>query len=164
MPSTPPSRQWRAAVAYPSSMASISATVSARGSAMYRGLKEALYLSPSVILSIDGDGQTDARTEIPLFVRPILEGRADLVLGSRFAKEGLAVQEAWETGELADDPQLQVFGTQLEETVAPPAVPTWEEVAAVIDADVEKAVKGAMPVPDSVADMQSQAERIGTGL
>ena len=37
MPSTPPSRQWRAAVAYPSSMASISAMVSARGSAMYRG-------------------------------------------------------------------------------------------------------------------------------
>ena len=59
------------------------------GSAMYRGLKEALYLGPSVILSIDGDGQTDARSEIPQFVRPILEGRADLVLGSRFAKAGL---------------------------------------------------------------------------
>jgi glycosyltransferase involved in cell wall biosynthesis len=59
------------------------------GSAMYRGLKEALYLDPSVILSIDGDGQTDARTEIPQFVRPILEGQADLVLGSRFARAGL---------------------------------------------------------------------------
>ena len=34
------------------------------GSAMYRGLKEALYLDPGVILSIDGDGQTDARAEI----------------------------------------------------------------------------------------------------
>jgi glycosyltransferase involved in cell wall biosynthesis len=59
------------------------------GSAMYRGLKEALYLKPSVIVSIDGDGQTDARTEIPQFVQPILEQRADLVLGSRFAREGL---------------------------------------------------------------------------
>jgi glycosyltransferase involved in cell wall biosynthesis len=59
------------------------------GTAMYRGLKEALYLDPAVILSIDGDGQTDARTEIPLFVQPILEKRADLVLGSRFARPGL---------------------------------------------------------------------------
>ena len=59
------------------------------GSAMYRGLKEALYFNPDVILSIDGDGQTDAGREIPQFVKPILERRADLVLGSRFAKEGL---------------------------------------------------------------------------
>jgi glycosyltransferase involved in cell wall biosynthesis len=59
------------------------------GTAMYRGLKEALYLDPGVILSIDGDGQTDAGTEIPVFVRPILEGRADLVLASRFARQGL---------------------------------------------------------------------------
>lgn len=59
------------------------------GSAMYRGLKEALYLNPDVIVAIDGDGQTDAKTEIPIFLKPIEEGRADLVLGSRFAKEGL---------------------------------------------------------------------------
>lgn len=59
------------------------------GSAMYRGLKEALYFNPAVIVSIDGDGQTDARSEIPQFVRPVLEGRVDLVLGSRFVKEGL---------------------------------------------------------------------------
>jgi glycosyltransferase involved in cell wall biosynthesis len=59
------------------------------GTAMYRGLKEALYFEPAVIVSIDGDGQTDARTEIPVFLKPIQEGRADLVLGSRFQQEGL---------------------------------------------------------------------------
>jgi multiple sugar transport system substrate-binding protein len=37
-------------------------------------------------------------------------------------------------------------------------------VAAVIDSDVEKAVKGAMPTSDAVADMQKQAKSIGTGL
>ena len=42
-----------------------------------------------------------------------------------------AVQAAWETGELAEDPQLQVFGEQLETAEAPPAVPTWEQVAGV---------------------------------
>ena len=75
-----------------------------------------------------------------------------------------SVKEAWETGELAEDPQLQIFGEQLDSTLAPPAVPTWEQVAAVIDSDVEKASKGAMPVDDAVSDMQRQAESIGTGL
>lgn len=75
-----------------------------------------------------------------------------------------AVKAAWDSGTLAEDPQLQVFGAQLENALAPPAVPTWEEVAAVVDSDVEKAVKGASPVEDAVAHMQNQAESIGTGL
>ena len=75
-----------------------------------------------------------------------------------------AVKSAWDSGKLADDPQLQVFGEQLDSAEAPPAVPTWEQVASVIDANVEKAVKGAMPPADAVADMQKQAKSIGTGL
>jgi len=75
-----------------------------------------------------------------------------------------AVKAAWDTGTLAEDAQLQVFGEQLENALAPPAVPTWEEVASVVDSDVEKAVKGASPVKDTVTHMQSQAESIGTGL
>ncbi len=75
-----------------------------------------------------------------------------------------AVKSAWETGDLASDEQLQVFGKQLDSAEAPPAVPSWEEVAAVIDSDVEKAVKGAVPTADAVADMQKQAKSIGTGL
>jgi multiple sugar transport system substrate-binding protein len=75
-----------------------------------------------------------------------------------------AVKEAWESGKLADDEQLQVFGEQLDSTVAPPAVPSWEQVAAVIDSNMEKAAKGAMPVDEAVADMQRQAQSIGTGL
>ncbi len=75
-----------------------------------------------------------------------------------------AVTEAWETGELAEDEMLQVFGEQLTSTKAPPAVPTWEQVAAQIDSEVEKAVKGARPVDEAVATMQSKAAGIGTGL
>ena len=75
-----------------------------------------------------------------------------------------AVKSAWESGELASDERLQVFGEQLDSTLAPPAVPSWEQVAAEIDANVEKAVKGAMPVDEAVADMQSKASSIGTGL
>lgn len=59
------------------------------GAAMYRGLKEALRFEPDVVLAIDGDGQTDARTEIPKFLAPVANGEADLVLGSRFQERDL---------------------------------------------------------------------------
>jgi multiple sugar transport system substrate-binding protein len=75
-----------------------------------------------------------------------------------------AVTEAWESGKLATDPQLQVFGEQLKTTEAPPAVPTWEQVAAQIDSLVEQVTKGEMPVDEAVAEMQSKASSIGTGL
>ena len=75
-----------------------------------------------------------------------------------------AVKSAWQSGDLAGDQQLQVFGRQLDSAEAPPAVPSWEQVASVIDGDVEKAVKGSVPTSDAVADMQKQAKSIGTGL
>jgi multiple sugar transport system substrate-binding protein len=75
-----------------------------------------------------------------------------------------AVKGAWQSGDLAGDQQLQVFGRQLDSAEAPPAVPSWEQVASVIDGDVEKAVRGSVPTSDAVADMQKQAKSIGTGL
>ena len=75
-----------------------------------------------------------------------------------------AVESAWETGELAEDPQLQVFGEQLGSAVSPPSVPTWEEVAGAIDSLVEQASKGATSSEDAVSQMQQQASSIGTGL
>ena len=75
-----------------------------------------------------------------------------------------AVQSAWDTGELADDPQLQVFGEQLDTTQAPPAVPTWDELVGGVDSEIEKATRGDTPVDEAVAAMQKQAESIGTGL
>lgn len=75
-----------------------------------------------------------------------------------------AVKSAWESGDLSSDEQLQVFGGQLESASAPPSVPTWEQVAAVVDSNIEKAVKGALPVEDAVRDMQEQGSSIGTGL
>jgi multiple sugar transport system substrate-binding protein len=75
-----------------------------------------------------------------------------------------AVKSAWQSGDLGEDQQLQVFGQQMDSALAPPAVPSWEQVASVIDGDVEKAVKGSVPTADAVADMQKQAKSIGTGL
>jgi multiple sugar transport system substrate-binding protein len=75
-----------------------------------------------------------------------------------------AVKASWDTGELADDPLLSVFGTQLDDGQAPPTTPTWEQVAAAIDRDIEQVVKGKLSVDDAVKDMQSEADSIGTGL
>ncbi len=75
-----------------------------------------------------------------------------------------SVQAAWESGALADDEQLAVFGEQLKTAAAPPAVPTWEQVAAALDSDIERATKGAAPVDESVKSMQEKASSIGTGL
>lgn len=58
------------------------------GSAMFRGLKSALNWRPDVIVSVDGDGQADP-AEIPDFLEPIDAKKADMVLGSRFARADL---------------------------------------------------------------------------
>ncbi|GAA1794717.1 extracellular solute-binding protein [Nocardioides hankookensis] len=75
-----------------------------------------------------------------------------------------SVQSAWDTGELSSDPQLKVFGEQLQEAQSPPAVPTWEQVAASIDGLVEQASRGDVSGEDAVKQMQSDAQSIGTGL
>ncbi len=75
-----------------------------------------------------------------------------------------AVEASWDSGPLAEDPLLSVFGEQLTSTNSPPPVPTWEQVAEVIDRSIEQVVNGKMSVEDAMADMQSQAQAIGTGL
>jgi len=47
------------------------------------GISEALNLGADIIVIIDADGQYDG-DQIPDLLKPILEGKADLVLGSRF--------------------------------------------------------------------------------
>lgn len=75
-----------------------------------------------------------------------------------------SVQAAWDSGKLSTDPQLQVFGEQLDHAQAPPSVPTWEQVAGEIDSLVEQASRGGMSGEDAVKEMQSKAQSIGTGL
>jgi len=74
-----------------------------------------------------------------------------------------AVSSAWETGELADDEALAVFGAQLEDAQSPPTLATWEEVASAIDSELEKVVVGGEDPAAAVTAMQEQAASIGTG-
>jgi glycosyltransferase involved in cell wall biosynthesis len=52
-------------------------------SAFKKGLEEALKMRGDIIVNIDADGQYDPR-EIPDLIKPIVDGEADIVLGSRF--------------------------------------------------------------------------------
>jgi glycosyltransferase involved in cell wall biosynthesis len=54
-----------------------------KGVAMENGLAYALSLNVDAIVVMDGDGQHRPQ-EIPDLVHPILEGKADMVIGSRF--------------------------------------------------------------------------------
>ena len=75
-----------------------------------------------------------------------------------------SVASAWEDPAIADDEYLGVFGEQLDTAIAPPSIPTWEEVASVIDTELERLTKaGADPQEVSTA-IQEQASSIGTGL
>ena len=57
-------------------------------------LARALQEGADLVVNIDADGQFNPR-DIPELVRPILEGRADLVTASRFARKDLVPQMSW---------------------------------------------------------------------
>jgi multiple sugar transport system substrate-binding protein len=74
-----------------------------------------------------------------------------------------AVQAAWDDPALADDANLAVFGTQLENTKAPPAISTWAEISEAINSTLERVTTGDTPPEEGAAAMQEAATGIGTG-
>ena len=74
-----------------------------------------------------------------------------------------AVTSAWDDPALADDPNVAVFGEQLQDTKAPPAIPTWNEVANAINENLEQVTTGDMSPEDGARAMQEAATAIGTG-
>ena len=72
-----------------------------------------------------------------------------------------SVQSAWDDEALAGDELLAAFGEQLDDAKAPPAIPTWEEVASAIDSQIEQVTVGDASPEDGCAAMQEEAESIG---
>lgn len=54
-----------------------------KAQALNAGFRAARLLNPDVVVCLDGDAQHDP-VDIPQVIRPILEGQADVVIGSRF--------------------------------------------------------------------------------
>jgi len=74
-----------------------------------------------------------------------------------------AVQSAWTDSSLSEDPRLAVFGDQLEHTNAPPSIPTWTQVAAAGDSQLERIVKSGADPAEALRALQEEADAIGTG-
>ena len=74
-----------------------------------------------------------------------------------------SVQSAWDTDALASDEKLSVFGEQLETAKAPPSYPTWEQVVASLDTELEKVTKTGADPAEALKTVQQQADSIGTG-
>lgn len=74
-----------------------------------------------------------------------------------------SVTSAWQDPALQSDTKLATFGKQLETAVAPPSFPTWEQVAAKFDAQLEQVTKTDADVDAALKTVQSEAQSIGTG-
>jgi len=73
-----------------------------------------------------------------------------------------AVQSAWDQGELASDPHLQLFGEQLKDAKSPPPIAKWEQIASeVVNAELEKATVGGASAEQAAKAMQEKASSIG---
>lgn len=57
-----------------------------KGVALNTGFRRARELDPDVVVTIDADGQ-HVPEELPLVTEPVLEGHADIVVGSRYLDE-----------------------------------------------------------------------------
>ena len=55
------------------------------GAATRTGFEAAIKMGADIVVTLDGDGQHDA-AEIPNVIKPLLDGAADLAIGSRFIK------------------------------------------------------------------------------
>ena len=62
-----------------------------QGAALQTGIEYALELNAEYIVTFDADGQHDSK-EIPDLLEPILSGRADITMGTRFKRKKDAEQ------------------------------------------------------------------------
>jgi multiple sugar transport system substrate-binding protein len=74
-----------------------------------------------------------------------------------------SVKSAWEDPAISKDEKLATFGKQLETAQAPPSFPTWEQVVATFDTELEKVTKQGADPAAALKSVQQQAETIGTG-
>ena len=67
-----------------------------------------------------------------------------------------SIESAWKDKVLADDEKLSVFGEQLKDTNSPPAVPTWTQVSAAADTQIEQIVKAGKDPAQALKESAGQ--------
>src|ERR1700730_2017625 len=63
----------------------VTASLRGYGQACWQGFQTARDLGAEMLVFLDGDGSDDP-ADLPLMLAPIMEGQADLVMGSRVSK------------------------------------------------------------------------------
>src|SRR5689334_14645287 len=71
-----------ASVAHQAGVIVVNEPVRGYGRACLKGFKTASNLGAETVIFMDGDGSDDP-ADLPMMVQPIIDGRADLVIGSR---------------------------------------------------------------------------------
>ncbi|HEY6057659.1 MAG TPA: extracellular solute-binding protein, partial [Candidatus Limnocylindrales bacterium] len=74
-----------------------------------------------------------------------------------------AVQSAWDDPTLKGDKNVALFGQQLKDTQAQPAISTWSELGTALNNTLEKMTTGGLDPKAAADEMQQEAEKIGTG-
>jgi multiple sugar transport system substrate-binding protein len=72
-----------------------------------------------------------------------------------------AVQAAWQDPTVAADPNVKMFGDQLQDTKAQPASGTWSELSSAINDALEKMTTGGQDPKATADEMQQAAMSIG---
>lgn len=67
---------------------------------------------------------------------------------------------AWAAGQLADDPRVAAFLTQLQHVEPPPRIPEWERIAAAISRAAEAAVRGDRSPDEALAELDREVDAI----
>ncbi len=93
---------------------------------------------------------TDPKTQVAWYQTPSV---ADLP----------AVPAAWDDPALKADTNLAMFGAQLKDTQAQPAISTWSELATALNLTLEKMTTGGMDPKAAADEMQAEAVKVGTG-
>jgi multiple sugar transport system substrate-binding protein len=75
-----------------------------------------------------------------------------------------AVESAWQDPAIADEPLLDPFFMQMQNSRTYPQVPNWAQVATQFGAELESVAKGTQTAEEAAAKIQSFAEGLGTGL
>lgn len=73
-----------------------------------------------------------------------------------------AVSSVLSDGAFTDDPRLSVLSDQLQNTWAPPSVPSWDQLSAFIETEAEKVANGAS-AEDAASAIEAKAASLGTG-
>ncbi|GAA2107955.1 extracellular solute-binding protein [Actinomadura alba] len=75
-----------------------------------------------------------------------------------------AVQSAWQDPALTSDKRVAVFGEVLKTAKTPPPYSTWEQVARVLEGEIQKVALLKTSPAEAAKVMQQKADDIGTGL